>query len=75
MFQNKNKEFISVTSLFDGRGALVRASCIDAVVDNADEDVDYGHKPSCRRIFFSGTYIDVKESLEDICDMIRYSEL
>lgn len=29
------KEFIEVTSIYDGKKALIRAACIDAVIDNA----------------------------------------
>lgn len=32
-----NKEFIEVTSIYDGKKAAIRAACIDSVVDNAPE--------------------------------------
>ena len=35
------KEFIEVTSIYDGRKAAIRAACIDAVVDNAPEHEQY----------------------------------
>lgn len=31
------KEFIEVTSIYDGKKARIRAACIDAVIDNAEE--------------------------------------
>ena len=64
------KDFIEVTSIYDGRKALIRASCIDAVIDNAEEKVDYGMKPAHRRIVYSGCTIDVSESIGEIYGMI-----
>lgn len=69
------KEFIEVTSIYDGRKALVRASCIDSVVDNDEEKEDFGVKPSCRRIVYSGIFLDVSESLEEISERIYNAEL
>lgn len=74
------KEFIEVTSIYDGKKAIIRAACIDAVVDNAAETADYyGHKlmvkPPCTTIKYSGTSIDVIESLEDITTMIYQAEI
>ena len=67
--------FIEVTALYDGRKALLRADCISAVLDNGEERVDYGVKPECRTIHFSGTTLDVIESYDDIIDMIWKAEL
>jgi len=52
---------------------------IDAVVDNAAETANFaGHnvmvKPPCTTIKYSGTSIDVMESLEDISNMIYQAE-
>ena len=69
------KEFIEVTSIYDGRKAAIRASCIDSVIDNAAEKQDFGMKPECRRINYSGGYLDVSESYEEICGMIYSAEL
>lgn len=75
----KLKEFIEVTSIYDGKKAIIRAACIDAVVDNAAETANFaGHnvmvKPPCTTIKYSGTSIDVMESLEDISNMIYQAE-
>ncbi|MBR1449536.1 MAG: hypothetical protein IJ588_12425 [Prevotella sp.] len=67
--------FIRVTALYDGKEALIRAACIDSVSDDAEEKVDYGVKPACRRITYSGNCIDVVESLDEIADMIYSAEL
>ena len=69
------KEFIYVTSVIDGRKSMIRAACIDSVVDNAEERQDYGVKPEHRRINFGGSYLDVSESMDEICDMIYKAEL
>lgn len=69
------KEFIEVTSIYDGRKAAIRAACIDSVVDNAAEKQDFGVKPECRRVNFGGSYLDVSESYEDICAMIYKAEI
>lgn len=69
------KEFIEVTSIYDGRKAVIRASCIDSVVDNASEKQDFGVKPEHRRITYCGIYLEVSESLDEICSMIYEAEL
>lgn len=72
---NNLKEFIEVTSIYDGRKAAIRVACIDSVVDNAEEKQDFGMKPECRRINFGDGYLDVSESYDDICNMIYQAEL
>jgi len=69
------KGFIEVTSLYDGKKALIRAESIIAVLDNAQERVDYGVKPACRQIVYSGSALDVTETLDEICEMIWQAEL
>ncbi len=74
------KEFIEVTSVYDGKKASIRAACIDAVVDNAPEHEQYADglhvvKPACRTIRYSGCTFDCIESYDDICDMIYNAEL
>ena len=69
------KNFIEVTSIYDGKKAEIRVACIDSVVDNAEERQDFGIKPECRRINFGGSYLDVSESYDDICNMIYQAEL
>ena len=69
------KEFIEVTSLYDGKKASIRAASIDAVLDNAQEKQEYGVKPACRTINYAGNQLDVIESYEDICNMIYQAEL
>lgn len=69
------KEFIEVTSIYDGRKSLIRASCIDAVHDYGEEKVDFGVKPSHREVVFNGCGLDVVESLDEISEMIYGAEL
>lgn len=74
------KEFIEVTSIYDGKKALIRAACIDAVIDNAAEVKDFNGrplmvKPAYRTVNFSGGSLDVAESLEEISEMIYSAEL
>lgn len=68
------KEFIEVTSLSDGRKASIRASSIDSVLDNAEEDMAFGKKPECRTICYAGHELDVIEGYDEICDMIYRAE-
>ncbi len=73
-------EFIELTSIYDGRRACIRAACIDAVIDNAEEQTSYAGsvltvKPSCRTVHYSGSSIDVTESYDEICAMIYSAEL
>lgn len=69
------KEFIKVTALFDGKPAIIRAACIDAVTDNAETEVDFGKKPACRSILYGGNMLDVTESLEELEEMIYNAEM
>lgn len=69
------KVFICVTSIYDGRKAYVRASCIEGVSDNAEEILDFGVKPAHRSIVYSGVCLDVRESIDEIMDMIFNAEL
>lgn len=69
------KEFICVTSLVDGKRALVRSSCIDAVYENDAEDVDYGRKPSCVTLCHGSSCLDVCEGFDEVCNMIYNAEL
>ena len=69
------KRFIEVTSLYDGKKALIRTDSIISVLDNAPESIAYGKKPACRTINYSGNSLDVAETLEEISDMIWESEL
>ena len=79
------KEFIEVTSIYDGKKARIRAACIDAVIDNAEE-VEKFHcngvcvfssttKPACMAIHYNGCVFDAAESYDDICGMIYDAEL
>lgn len=69
------REFIEVTALSDGKKSLIRAESIIAVHDCGEEDEVYGVKPAHRLIEYSGSELDVVESLDDICDMIYNAEL
>lgn len=69
------REFICVTSIFDGRQALIRSACIESVEDNAEQHCGDMIKLPCRTIFYSGHSLDVVESLEDIADMIYKAEM
>ena len=64
------RDFIVVTALRDGRRSLIRADSIVAVHDNAEEELQYGVKPSYRTIDYSGDSIDVVETLDEISEMI-----
>ena len=70
-----NKEFIEVTSIYDGKKAAIRAACVDAVIDNAEQKEDFGTKPEFRRIVYSGTHFDAVEEYDEICNMIYNAEL
>ena len=77
---NNLKEFIEVTSIYDGKKACIRAACIDAVIDNMEECENYAvgpcvSKPPCRTIRYGGCTFDAVESYDDICDMIYNAEL
>lgn len=74
------KDFIELTSIYDGRKCCVRAVLIEAVIDNAPETATFAGeeltvKPSCRTVQFSGSSIDVMESYDEICSMIYSAEL
>ena len=74
------KEFIEVTSIYDGKKALIRAACIEAVIDDAAVCEDFAGrrcvtKPDCRTIKFSGTVFEAMESLDEISNMIYKAEL
>lgn len=74
------KEFIEVTSIYDGRKGSIRAACIDAVIDNAAETDTFAtgacvSKPACRTIRYGGCSFDAVEGYADICDMIYKAEL
>lgn len=64
------KDFIEVTSVYDGRKAVIQAESVTAVIDNGPEREDFGVKPSCRTVVYSGMTIDVVESMSEICQMI-----
>lgn len=68
--------FIEVTAQYDGRKALIRASLIEGVTDNAESwDGKECYKPACVTIFYSGRHLNVVDSYDDICDMIYKAEL
>ena len=69
------KEFIEVTSIYDGKKCSIRADCIDSVIDNAAEKVDFGVKPPHRTITYSGNSFDCVEEYDEICEMIYKAEL
>lgn len=69
------KEFIRVTSLYDGMPALIRSACIESVTDNAEQRTGDMIKLSCRTIYYSGHSLDVTESFEEIVDMIYRAEM
>ncbi len=69
------KEFIEVTSIYDGKKCSIRAACIDSVIDNAAEKVDFGEKPPHRTIIYSGTHFDCVEEYDEILGMIYSAEL
>lgn len=68
------KDFIEVTSLYDGRKAVIRAESIEAVLDNSEERDGYGMKPAHRRIIFGVESLDVVESFDEILDMMWDAE-
>lgn len=70
----KPKEFIEVTSIYDGKKSFIRSTSIEAVHDNDAENVDFGIKPPHRTIVYSGRSLDVSESLEQICEMIYQAD-
>lgn len=74
------KEFIEVTSIYDGKKALIRAACTEAVIDNAAVCDDFAGrrcvtKPDCRAVKFDGTVFEAVESMEEISEMIYNAEL
>ncbi len=69
------KEFIEVTALYDGKKAAIRVACIDSVIDNSEQKMEYGVKPACRTINYGGYSIDVIDSYDDICEKIYQAEL
>lgn len=69
------KEFIEVTSVYDGKKAAIRAACIDSVIEYPPQDKDFGVKPEHRKIVYSGFEFDAVESYDEICDMIYNAEL
>lgn len=69
------KEFIEVTSVYDGKPAAIRAACIDAVVEYPAQEKEFGVKPEHRKIVYSGLEFDAVESYDEICDMIYNAEL
>jgi hypothetical protein len=71
---NIPKDFIEVTSIYDGKKSVIRSESIEAVHDNDAENVDFGVKPAHRTIVYNGRALDVIESLEDICNMIYKAE-
>ena len=73
-----SKDFIEVHALVDGKVASIRAESIDAVLDNSELKNEYGYveKPECRTIDYAGgRSLDVKETYEDIMNMIWNAEL
>lgn len=69
------RDFICVTSIHDGRKALIRSACIEAVIDNEAEPQDFGLKPEHRTIVYSGCVFDAGESLEEIQRMMFDAEM
>lgn len=69
------REFITVTAQYDGRPAIIRAACIEAVTDNAEDRNGEEVKLASRTIFYAGRSINVKESMEDIVGMIYKAEM
>lgn len=71
----KIKGFIEVTSIYDGKKALIRTACIDSLIDNEAVVLDFGVKPPHRTLIYSGTKFDCIETYDDICSMICQEEL
>lgn len=71
----KLKEFIEVTAQYDGKKACIRASCIEAVTDNAELKDGETIRLASRTIFYSGRSINVVESYDEIINMIWNAEL
>jgi len=69
------KEFIRVTSIYDGMPALIRSACIESVEDNAEQRNGDMIKLPCRTIYYSGHSLDVIEGFEEIVDMIYRAEM
>ena len=68
--------FIEVTTLIDGKKALIRTDAIDAVYENGPKNVDYGQKPPCTSIDYDeAKSVDVIDSFEDVCTKMWQSEL
>lgn len=72
---NKPKEFIEVTAQYDGCKALIRASLIESVTDNAEDRNGESVKFASRTIFYAGRSINVTESLDEVMDKIWEAEL
>lgn len=71
----KLKEFIEVTSQYDGKPACIRAACIESITDNAEDKTGECIKLACRTIYYAGHSINVTESYEEIIDMIYNAEM
>lgn len=69
------KEFIEVTAQYDGRKACIRASCIEAVTDNAEERNGELVTMESRTIYYAGNTLNVTESYDEIIDMIYNAEI
>lgn len=69
------KEFIEVTAQYDGRKAIIRSACIEAVTDNAEQKDGETIRLESRTIYYSGHTINVLESYDDILNMIWNAEL
>lgn len=69
------KDFIEVTAQFDGKKAIIRAACIESVMDNAEQKDGETIRLACRTINYAGRSINVVESYDDIINMIWNAEL
>lgn len=69
------KEFIEVTAQYDGRKACIRAACIEAVTDNAEERNGERVTMESRTIYYAGHTLNVTESYDEIIDMIYNAEI
>lgn len=67
--------YIEVTAISDRRTALIRTDLIEAILDNAEEKTGGYVRLACRTIKFAGTSLDVVESLEEIKELLKCSDI
>lgn len=71
----KINDFIEVTAQYDGKKALIRASSIESVSDNAEQKNGETISFACRTICYAGRSINVIDEYDDILNKIWNAEL